>query len=73
MNYDTSQDETEGIIRRTRKMWPDLAIVLVHSGKQIQKKQVLEQLGVDFIEGRPLNMDMFFHLLSEIFERKGAR
>ncbi|HIJ21091.1 MAG TPA: hypothetical protein HPP58_08595 [Deltaproteobacteria bacterium] len=73
MNYDTSRDETESIIRRTKEIWPDLAIVLVHSGKQIQEKQVWEQLGVDFIEGRPLNMDMFFHLLSGIFERKGAR
>ena len=63
----------ESMIRRIKKLWPDLAMVLVNAGKQIREQPFWEQLGVDYIEGRPLNMDDFFLLLSEVFQRKEVR
>ncbi len=73
VNYDTSRDETVEIVRRTKKRWPDLAVVIVNADKQNQGQKVWERMGVDFIPGRPLNMDILFSLLSEILEKKGAR
>lgn len=73
VNYDTSRDETEEIVRRTKKIRPDLAVVLLNAGKQNQGQKVWERMGVEFVTGRPLNMDTLFSLLSEIFEKKGAK
>ncbi len=73
IHYDASRDAMESMIRRIKKLWPDLAMVLVNAGKQIREQPFWEQLGVDFIEGRPLNMDDFFLLLSEVFQRKEVR
>ena len=73
MSYDTGRDAMESRLRRIKKLLPDLAIVLVYTGKQIGERPFWEGLGVAFIEGRPLNMDVFFQLLSEILEKKGAR
>ena len=73
MHYDASRDSMESMIRRIKKLWPDLAMILIGVDKQTREKPFWEQLGVDFMEGRPLDMDLFFLLLSEVFQRKEVR
>ena len=35
ISYDTGRDAMESMVGRIKKLWPDLGIVLVHTGKQI--------------------------------------
>ncbi len=73
LNPDKRPDMMLGAIKRIRKAKPNLAIVLVHADRRIPDQPVWKDLGVDCIEGRPLNMDAFFVRVSEILAGKDAR
>ena len=73
INWGAKPDRAVEIVQTTKKLRPELAIVLVNTGQQNQSRQVWERMGVDFIAGRPLNMDLLFSLLSKILKKKGER